>query len=95
MIELLQEGIGPLGVITPIPWILLILHDVPGLGAGPKKFVKYCMDQVAARKKVGFLLKYSNSKLTKLQYTPDSPDVFSYLIDAEKQSNDPIHRDPR
>ena len=53
MIELLQMGMAPLGVVTPIPWILLILQDIPGVGAGPKKFVKYCMEQVAARKKVG------------------------------------------
>jgi len=79
MIELLQEGMKPLGVLTPIPWILIVLRDIPGVGSGPKKFVKYCTEQVAARKK----------------YTPESPDVFSYLIDAEKQSNDPIHKDPR
>ncbi|KAE9378415.1 cytochrome P450 monooxygenase-like protein [Stipitochalara longipes BDJ] len=79
MIELLQEGMAPLGVVTPIPWILILLQDIPGLAAGPKKFIKYHLEQVAARKK----------------YTPDSPDLFSWLIDAEKQSDDAIHKDPR
>ncbi|KAH8797552.1 cytochrome P450 monooxygenase-like protein [Hyaloscypha sp. PMI_1271] len=78
-IELLQEGMAPLGVITPIPWILILFQDIPGLSAGPKRFLKYLLEQVAARKK----------------HTPDSPDLFSWLIDAEKQSNDPIHKDPR
>jgi hypothetical protein len=70
MIELLQEGMAPLGVVTPIPWILLILHDMPGVGAGPKKFVKYCMEQVAARKKVGFRASVLELKLTKLLVYP-------------------------
>ncbi|KAN0108780.1 cytochrome P450 [Hyaloscypha variabilis] len=79
MIELLQEGMAPLGVITPIPWLLVLIQDIPGIGSGPKKFTKYHLEQIAARKK----------------YTPDSPDLFSWLIDAEKQSSDAIHKDPR
>lgn len=29
------------------------------------------------------------------QCVPDSPDLFSWLIEAEKESNDPVHKDPR
>jgi hypothetical protein len=47
---------APLGVITPIPWILILFQDIPGLGAGPKKFIKYLSEQVAARKKVSYIL---------------------------------------
>jgi hypothetical protein len=53
MIELLQEGMAPLGIITPIPWLLVLLQDIPGAAAGPKKFLKFHLEQIAARKKVG------------------------------------------
>jgi cytochrome P450 family 628 len=56
MIELLQDGMAPLGVITPIPWLLVLLVDIPGVAAGPKKFVKYHKEQVEARKKVIFAI---------------------------------------
>ena len=52
MIELLQEGMAPLGVITPIPWLLVLLQDIPGVDAGPKRFIKFHLQQIAARKKV-------------------------------------------
>jgi cytochrome P450 family 628 len=52
MIELLQEGMAPLGIVTPIPWILVLLQDIPGASSGPKKFIKFHLEQVAARKKV-------------------------------------------
>jgi hypothetical protein len=52
MIELLQEGMAPLGVITPIPWLLVLLQDIPGVAAGPKRFTKFHLQQIAARKKV-------------------------------------------
>jgi hypothetical protein len=54
MIELLQDGMAPLGVITPVPWLLVLLKDIPGAASGPKKFIKYHEEQVAARKKVSF-----------------------------------------
>ena len=30
-----------------------------------------------------------------IQNNPETRDLFSWLIDAEKESNDPIHKDPR
>jgi len=42
----------PLGVITPIPWVLPILQSIPGAGEGFKKFVTWCDEQAALRKKV-------------------------------------------
>jgi hypothetical protein len=38
--------------VTPIPWILIILKDIPFAASGPKRFLKYHKEQVAARKKV-------------------------------------------
>lgn len=52
MIELLQEGMALLGVVTPIPWLLILLQDIPGAAAGPKRFIKFHLEQIAARKKV-------------------------------------------
>jgi hypothetical protein len=79
MIELLQEGMAPLGVITPIPWILPILHDVPGVGAGHKKFVKYCMEQVAARKKVSFWALVFELDFDKASRTPQTLQMCSAI----------------
>ncbi|TVY16496.1 Cytochrome P450 monooxygenase FCK2 [Lachnellula arida] len=78
-IEILHGGMKPLGVFTPISWILPLLLDIPGLSGGIKAFQQYNKDRVAIRK----------------ENTPETPDLFSWLIDAEKQSNDPIHKDPR
>jgi cytochrome P450 family 628 len=54
MIDILQEGMKPLGVLTPIPWILPILLDIPGLSGGVKAFQKYNKERVATRKQVCF-----------------------------------------
>ncbi|TVY92722.1 Cytochrome P450 monooxygenase [Lachnellula willkommii] len=78
-IEILHGGMKPLGVFTPISWILPLLLDIPGLSGGIKAFQQYNKDRVAIRK----------------ESTPETPDLFSWLIDAEKQSSDPIHKDPR
>ncbi|KAF4626682.1 hypothetical protein G7Y89_g11474 [Cudoniella acicularis] len=79
MIKLLQEAMAPLGTLTPIDWILPLLQDLPGLSADVKKFLQYNKEKTTERK----------------TYTPKYPDLFSYLINAEKQSDDPIYKDPR
>jgi cytochrome P450 family 628 len=67
MIELLQEGMAPLGVVTPIPWLLILLQDIPGVASGPKKFIKYHMEQVAARKTVNISSPFPNPQNKCLQ----------------------------
>jgi hypothetical protein len=49
---LLAEGMKPLGIFTPIPWIFPILLSIPGLGAGMKEFREFADAQVTARKRV-------------------------------------------
>ncbi len=66
MIKLLQEGMAPLGVITPIPWLLILLQDIPGTSAGPKRFIKFHLEQIAARKKASALASLYKRMFTKL-----------------------------
>lgn len=54
-LDLLREGMKPLGVLGPIPWAFCILTRVPGLGTGFKTFVSWCAEQVEKRKKVRFI----------------------------------------
>jgi len=53
-LDLLAEGMKPLGLFGPVPWMFNILSSIPGLGAGLAVFVSWCGDQVEQRKKVGF-----------------------------------------
>jgi hypothetical protein len=69
----------PLGIFTPIPWIFPILHSIPGLGAGLQEFIDFGDAQVAARRKK----------------EPEESDIMTWLIDAEKNSPDPINSDKR
>jgi len=78
-LKLLAEGMDPLGVFTPLPWLFPILHSIPGLGGGVKEFMRFGDEQVAARRK----------------REVESPDIMSWLIDAEKNSPDPINSDLR
>lgn len=51
-LDLLAEGMKPLGVLTPAPWIFCVLTSIPGLSAGFKTFVAWAAEQVQQRKKV-------------------------------------------
>lgn len=53
-LKLLQDGMRPVGILTPIPWILLILVAIPGAGTGTKIFTIFIKDQAATRRKVQF-----------------------------------------
>lgn len=50
--ELLQQGMLPLGILGPIPWAIPIMANAPILGAGFRRFFKWCADQVEARRKM-------------------------------------------
>lgn len=51
-LDLLREGMEPLGLLGPIPWAFTILARIPGLGSGYKKFVAWGAEQVQNRMKV-------------------------------------------
>ena len=54
MIDILQEGMKPFGVLTPIPWIMPILLDIPGLSGGVKALQKQVKERVVTRPQVCF-----------------------------------------
>ncbi|OBT38604.1 hypothetical protein VE00_11101 [Pseudogymnoascus sp. WSF 3629] len=83
-LKLLQDGMRPVGILTPIPWILPILLAIPGAGTGTKIFTKFIEDQAATRRKVQFQ-----------PNTPLLPDITSWLLDAEENSPDPMNKNPR
>lgn len=51
-LDLLAEGMKPLGVFGVAPWIFCVLTSIPGLSAGFKTFVNWSSEQVRQRKKV-------------------------------------------
>lgn len=48
--ELLQQGLLPLGVLGPIPWAIPIMATAPIIGADFRRFFAWCADQVEARR---------------------------------------------
>ncbi|KIW13029.1 hypothetical protein PV08_08216 [Exophiala spinifera] len=70
-LNLLAEGMKPLGVLTPAPWIFCVLTSIPGLSAGFKTFVAWCAEQIQQRKKMEM----------------EVPDVMSWIIDAAAQAS--------
>ncbi|RAL65000.1 hypothetical protein DID88_001590, partial [Monilinia fructigena] len=78
-LKLLQEGMAPLGILTPIPWVFPILIKIPGAGDGFNDFIKYCAEKIDIRR--------ANE--------PNIPDIMTWLIDAHENDPDPIHKDPR
>ncbi len=54
-LDLLDEGMTPLGILTPVPWVIPILARIPGAAQGFKKFIKWCAKQVEKRTQVGIL----------------------------------------
>lgn len=51
-LNLLKEGMAPLGLLGPVPWAFCVLTSIPGLGGGFKTFVNWCTEQVEKRKEV-------------------------------------------
>jgi hypothetical protein len=54
-LELLDEGMMPIGVFTPIPWLIPVLTRIPGAAAGYKKFIAFCAEQVDKRMEASLL----------------------------------------
>lgn len=51
-IAILTEGLRPSGQFSCMPWIMVLMLAVPGVGAGFKRWLQFCEDQVDARKQV-------------------------------------------
>lgn len=51
-LDLLEEGMKPVGIFTPTPWLIPVLSRIPGTAAGYKKFIAFCAEQVEKRKNV-------------------------------------------
>ena len=73
-IEYLGKGQRPLGVLSPLPWLFVILTKIPGLSAEYQRFVSWSEQQAEERKRMKV----------------DEPDIMSWLLDAEPMSNDPF-----
>ncbi|RDL29909.1 Uncharacterized protein BP5553_10536 [Venustampulla echinocandica] len=78
-LKLLQAGMAPLGILTPIPWILVILRKIPGAVNGLKMFTKYIENQAEIRQK----------------NVPTRPDITSWLLKEEKGSKKATERQRR
>ena len=51
-LDLLRQGMEPVGTIGPIPWAFQILARIPGLASGYKSFLKWTADQSEERRLV-------------------------------------------
>ena len=51
-IKLLHEGQRPLGIFSPMPWLMMIMMRIPGAGAGYNRWLAYCEGQAEKRKAV-------------------------------------------
>ncbi|KAH8811348.1 cytochrome P450 monooxygenase-like protein [Xylogone sp. PMI_703] len=71
-LDLLREGMEPLGLLGPVPWAFMILARIPGLGSGYKRFVAWAAEQVQNR--------------MKMDSSIEEPDLMSWLIDSYQKS---------
>lgn len=75
----LEEGMLPVGWISPIPWIIPVFAKTPIIGAGFRELLRWSGEQVEQRK----LLKV------------DIPDIISWLFQDEKTDSEWLHGDGR
>ena len=87
---------APLGIAIHLPWVIPIFQALPQ-PAGIDQWIAFSDAQIKARKKVCFSnIKYTDSCLTlSSQYTPEKPDIMSWLIEAENEHAGPVVSDPR
>lgn len=71
-ISIFEENILPLGLLSPVPWLLYILGKTPGLGASIQIFLKWSEKCVEERKAM----------------TVDEPDIMSYVLHSEPVYSD-------
>lgn len=75
----LNEGMLPLGWISPIPWITPVFAQTPIIGAGFRELLRWSGEQVEKRK----MLKV------------DIPDIISWLFQDDKADSEWLHGDGR
>ena len=68
-LDLLIEGMRPLGLLGGVPWFFVILSSTPGVANDFKRFISWCGEQIALRKKMEL----------------EVPDVMSWLIAATEE----------
>jgi len=51
-IELLAEGTRPIGIFSPMSWLIILFTKIPGLSSAYQKWVSFCEHQAENRKQV-------------------------------------------
>ena len=70
-VEAMRSGMIPFGILTPVPWLFHLLIAIPG-----------------ALKAWHQLIDWAHGEVTKrLQYKPENPDIYYWLIDATKKTS--------
>lgn len=75
----LEEGMLPLGWISPISWIIPVFAQAPIIGAGYRELLRWSGEQV------------ENRKLMEV----DIPDITSWLFQDDKTDSEWLHGDGR
>ncbi|PVH72767.1 cytochrome P450 [Cadophora sp. DSE1049] len=73
-IKLLHEGQRPLGIFSPMPWLMMIMMRIPGAGAGYNRWLAYCEEHAEKRKAMKM----------------EERDIMSWLLEADPMSSDPF-----
>lgn len=69
--DLLMAGMADIAQLQPIPWSTPILHRMPFIAQGPRRFIRFVEDQVAKRRERG----------------ATKPDILDNLLTAYEKSN--------
>lgn len=83
IMKLLYDSQYNLYVVTPVPWLALILKNIPGALSRAKRLVEWCDKRVEKRRQVSFFYGVYICKLSAnyfFQLEPAEPDLMSYLL---------------
>lgn len=75
----LEEGMLPVGWISPIPWVIPLFGGAPIIGSGFRELLRWSAEQVEIR------------KITKV----DIPDITSWLFEDNETDSEWLHGDSR
>lgn len=76
---MLEEGMLPLGWISPLPWIIPVFLRAPIIGAGFRELLRWSGEQIENRKMMEV----------------DVPDITSWLFQDDKTDKEWLHGDGR
>lgn len=51
-IELLEDGQAGLGLLSPMPWLMILILRIPGVSSRYHEWINYCEEQVKNRQNV-------------------------------------------